>query len=91
VHNAEVVRAVLGGRSGPVRDAVLLNAAAAIVAHDAVDGHPTLDAFLQALRLAADSIDSGAAARTLDAWIRASTADGQLRPKPVPKPGSARP
>lgn len=67
VHNAEVVRAVLGGQHGPVRDAVLLNAAAAIVAHDA--RHPALDAFPDALALAARSIDSGAAARTLDAWI----------------------
>lgn len=67
MHNAEVVRAVLGGQHGPVRDAVLLNAAAAIVAHDA--RHPALDAFPDALALAARSIDSGAAARTLDAWI----------------------
>jgi anthranilate phosphoribosyltransferase len=74
VHNAEVVRAVLDGRPGAVRDAVLFNAAAAIVAHDAVDRHPTLDAFPAALRLAAESVDSGAAARTLDAWIRASNA-----------------
>jgi anthranilate phosphoribosyltransferase len=73
VHNAAVVHAVLGGRPGPVRDAVLLNAAAAIVAHDGVAGRPTLDAFPAALRLAAESVDSGAAARTLDAWIRAGT------------------
>jgi anthranilate phosphoribosyltransferase len=76
VHNAEVVRTVLDGQPGPVRDAVLLNAAAAIVAHDAVHRRPSLDAFPAALRLAADSIDSGSAARTLDAWIRASTGDG---------------
>jgi anthranilate phosphoribosyltransferase len=67
VHNARVVRAVLGGRPGPVRDAVLLNAAAAIVAHDAAPA--ALDAFPAALLLAAESIDSGAAARTLDAWV----------------------
>ena len=34
-HNAEVVRAVLAGGLGPVRDAVLLNAAAALLAADA--------------------------------------------------------
>jgi anthranilate phosphoribosyltransferase len=67
VHNAGVVRTVLGGQLGPVRDAVLLNAAAAIVAHDTT--HPTLDAFPAALTLAAESIDSGAAARTLDTWV----------------------
>jgi anthranilate phosphoribosyltransferase len=60
---------VLGGQPGPVRDAVLLNAAAAILAHDTT--HPTLDAFPAALALAAESIDSGAAARTLDTWIHA--------------------
>jgi anthranilate phosphoribosyltransferase len=65
VHNAAVVRTVLGGRPGPVRDAVLLNGAAAIVAHDAA----ALDAFPDALAEAAESIDSGAAARTLDAWV----------------------
>jgi anthranilate phosphoribosyltransferase len=34
VHNAAVVREVLAGRGGGARDAVLLNAAAAIAAHD---------------------------------------------------------
>lgn len=34
-HNAGVVRDLLAGRRGPVRDAVLLNAAAALVASDA--------------------------------------------------------
>ena len=66
VHNALVVRAVLGGQRGPVRDAVLLNAAAAILAHDSA----ALDAFPAALTEAARSIDSGTAARTLDGWIR---------------------
>ncbi|TWF78233.1 anthranilate phosphoribosyltransferase [Pseudonocardia hierapolitana] len=70
VHNAAIVRAVLGGQPGPVRDAVLLNAAAAIVAHDGA--HPALEAFPDALALAGESIDSGAAARTLDAWTRFS-------------------
>ena len=37
-HNAEVFRALLAGRDGPVRDAVLLNAAAALVAYDGTDG-----------------------------------------------------
>ena len=39
----------------------------AIVAHDGA--HHALDAFPDALALAAESIDSGAAARTLDAWV----------------------
>ncbi|MBB4943261.1 anthranilate phosphoribosyltransferase [Streptosporangium album] len=39
--NAEVVRQTLAGRRGPVRDAVLLNAAAAIAAYDGLDGDLT--------------------------------------------------
>lgn len=78
VHNAKVVREVLAGRPGPARDAVLLNAAAAIVAHDVADGrHPpdaVLDVLPSALDLAARSIDSGAATRTLHAWIHTSNA-----------------
>jgi anthranilate phosphoribosyltransferase len=93
VHNAAVVHAVLDGRPGPVRDAVLLNAAAAIVAHDSVDASPTLDALPAALRLAAESVDSGTAARTLDAWIRAGTQWGSTPetadvPQGSPSPGS---
>ena len=80
VHNAAVVRAVLGGHPGPVRDAVLLNAAAAIVAHDAA----ALDALPAALIEAAESFDSGAAASTLDAWINAG---GSV---PRPSAGSRR-
>jgi anthranilate phosphoribosyltransferase len=76
VHNAEVVRGVLAGKTGPVRHAVLLNAAAAIVAHDVADGPrppgAVLDAIPAALDLAARSVDSGAAARTLQAWRRVS-------------------
>jgi len=36
--NARVVRALVGGERGPVRDAVLLNAAAGIAAYDGLDG-----------------------------------------------------
>lgn len=62
-HNAEVLRAVLGGAPGPARDVVVLNAAAAIwLAGDA----PTLEA---ALPLAEASIDVGAARDRLDAFV----------------------
>jgi anthranilate phosphoribosyltransferase len=71
--NAEVFRALVGGRPGPVRDAVLLNAAAALVAFD---GPPAqlADAFPAALERAAAAIDSGAADRLLTRWIEVSTA-----------------
>ncbi len=71
-HNAEVARAVLAGRPGPVRDVVVLNAAAALVAH-AKPSVPDLDAqFSEQLTRARDAIDTGAAATTLDDWVAAT-------------------
>jgi anthranilate phosphoribosyltransferase len=74
-HNAEIARGVLSGQSGPVRQTVLLNAAAAIVAADgdplAVDGD--LTARLRAgIDRAANAIDSGVAAALLDRWVAAT-------------------
>lgn len=72
-HNAEVVRRTVAGDAGPVRDIVLLNAAAALVAWR-LDGdprqkdRPLAERLAEELAVAAASIDSGAAARTLDAW-----------------------
>ncbi|WP_344070094.1 anthranilate phosphoribosyltransferase [Microbacterium sediminicola] len=78
-HNAAVVRRVLAGETGPVRDIVLLNTAAGIVAYrlsqDASErGRPMLERLSEGLEQAADAIDSGAAAATLDAWVAATTA-----------------
>lgn len=69
--NSEIARAVLGGRRGPVRDAVLLNAAAALVAFD-LDGAPLVDQMRGALARATESVDSGAAAAVLDRWVEAT-------------------
>jgi anthranilate phosphoribosyltransferase len=69
--NSAVFRAVLGGQAGPIRDAVLLNAAAAIAAFDDVLGSAT-EALRHGLPLAERSIDSGAAAATLEAWVSLS-------------------
>lgn len=64
-HNAAAARAILGGEKNGYRDAVLLNAAAALLiagrASDLRDG----------ARLAAESIDSGAAAARLAALAKA--------------------
>ena len=61
--NAEATRAVLAGERSPRRDLVLLNAAAAIkVAGRAPD-------LGDAVEMAADSIDSGAAASVLDKLV----------------------
>lgn len=80
-YNAGVVRELLAGAAGPVRDAVLLNAAAALIAHDAASTPPTEplpDRFPAALARAATSIDTGAAAQTLQTWLR-TTAQAQGR------------
>lgn len=66
--NADAARRVLAGEPGPVRDAVLVNAAAALVAHDGVRGD--LYASLRTgIDRAATAIDSGAAAETLRRWV----------------------
>jgi anthranilate phosphoribosyltransferase len=61
--NAGIIRAILSGEKGPHRDIVVANASAAIVAAGrAAD-------FLEGALLAAQSIDSGAALKKLDALI----------------------
>lgn len=70
--NAAISRRFLDGEGGPVRDAVLLNAAAGIVAHDGPSEAPVADQVAAALPRAAESLDSGAAGQALDAWIKAS-------------------
>lgn len=70
-HNAQVVRNLLAGTRGPVRDAVLLNAAAALVAAGVGEGD-LVKRVTSGLELANRSIDSGAAADALQRWITAS-------------------
>ncbi|WP_329130948.1 anthranilate phosphoribosyltransferase [Streptomyces sp. NBC_01476] len=70
-YNADVARRLLAGETGPVRDAVLLNSAAALVALN--PGQGTLEEQIAArLEQAAHSIDSGEAAAALDRWVAAS-------------------
>ncbi|MBW8799796.1 MAG: anthranilate phosphoribosyltransferase [Streptomyces sp.] len=70
-YNAEVARRLLDGEQGPVRDAVLLNSAAALVALD--PGTGSLAEQLRAgMDRAAQSIDSGAAKRVLERWAAAT-------------------
>lgn len=69
--NAAQVRAVLAGAAGPVRDAVVLNAAGAIVAHAGLSSRAEwLPAWEDGLRRAAAAIDSGAAEHLLARWVR---------------------
>ncbi|TQS44563.1 anthranilate phosphoribosyltransferase [Cryptosporangium phraense] len=72
--NAKVARAVFAGERGPVRDAVLVNAAAAVAAFDGFPGG--LEASLRAgLERVAEAIDTGAAGAALDRWIAVATQD----------------
>jgi anthranilate phosphoribosyltransferase len=70
-HNADVVRRVLAGETGPVRDAVLLNAAAALAVYHAPEAGVE-EALPPALARAAEAIDSGSAAAVLGRWVEAS-------------------
>ncbi|MGH3659270.1 MAG: anthranilate phosphoribosyltransferase [Micromonosporaceae bacterium] len=71
--NAEVVHRLLDGEPGPVRDAVLINAAAALAAFDGLGGDlaGSLD---RGLGRAREAIDSGAAKAVLDRWISVAEA-----------------
>ncbi|HZA18137.1 MAG TPA: anthranilate phosphoribosyltransferase [Pseudonocardiaceae bacterium] len=70
--NAEVVRRLLAGDPGPVRDAVVLNSAAALATHRGLTSDLTED-LMDTARGAAEAIDSGAAAALLERWARLTT------------------
>ncbi|EST34169.1 anthranilate phosphoribosyltransferase [Streptomyces roseochromogenus] len=67
-HNARVARDILAGEQGPVRDAVLLSAAAGLAALEPCD-RPVAERLEDGVRRAAASIDSGAAASILERWV----------------------
>lgn len=76
-HNAAVARRVFSGELGPVRDIVLLNAAAGLVSYALASDssqrdRPLLTRFREQLSVAAEAIDSGAAAEKLRLWVAAS-------------------
>ena len=72
-HNAAQVHSVLAGAKGAVRDAVLLNAAGALVAHAGLSGDAQwLTAWEDGLQRAVAAIDGGAAERLLARWVRYS-------------------
>ena len=78
-HNAGIAREVLAGERGPVRDIVLLNAAAGLVSYGlAADPgqreRPLLARFREQLDVAARAVDSGAAIAKLDQWVAATRA-----------------
>jgi anthranilate phosphoribosyltransferase len=69
-HNAGLIREVLAGKKSARRDIVLLNAAAALVAAGRADH------LRDAVPLAAEAIDSGAAERKLDTLVKFSRPNG---------------
>lgn len=72
-YNAEVARRLLDGERGPVRDAVLLNSAAALVALEPGSGSLT-EQIRAGMEKAAESVDSGAARRVLERWVAVTNA-----------------
>jgi anthranilate phosphoribosyltransferase len=67
------MRAVLAGQRGPLRDIVLLNSAAALLAAD-------IAAILaEGVSLAAAAIDGGGAARALDRFVEVTNSFEQDR------------
>lgn len=70
-YNADVARRLLDGEHGPVRDAVLLNSAAALVALSPGEG-ALAEQLSAGMERAAEAIDSGAARGVLERWVGAS-------------------
>jgi len=69
IENARITRAIFAGESGAPRDAVLLNAAAAIAAYDGNLTQSIQERIAAALIRATEAVDSGATSRLLDNWI----------------------
>ena len=77
--NADVFRRVLGGEPGAVRDAVVLNAAAALAAFDERPSR-LHDAIAAGMARAAAAIDDGRATAQLERWVTVSQAGRSPRP-----------
>ena len=66
--NVAVARRLFDGGIGPVRDAVLLNSAAAIAVHAGLSGDLESD-LASGLQRAGQALDSGGCAALLDRWV----------------------
>ena len=76
--NAAIAREMFAGKAGAVRDIVVLNAAAGMVAFDLIDRPDASDTHIAerltvAMARAAEAIDSGAATRKLAKWAEATS------------------
>lgn len=71
--NARLLREILDGKTGPMRDVVLLNAAAAVIAFEGRALDVDVDElFMQALTKVAQAIDEGSATTLLERWAERS-------------------
>jgi anthranilate phosphoribosyltransferase len=70
--NARVVTDLLAGKTGPVRDVVVLNAAAALVAYEGPVAGELEAQLAEGLDRARSAIDSGAGQAKLAAWVAAT-------------------
>ena len=70
--NARITKAIFAGERGAPRDAVLLNAAAAIAAFDAETELSVHERFAKSLVKASAAVDSGKASALLENWIALS-------------------
>jgi anthranilate phosphoribosyltransferase len=70
-YNADVVRRLLAGETGPVRDAVLLNAGAALAVHAAEPGS-IQERLVAGIVRATEAVDTGSAQATLERWVAAT-------------------
>lgn len=68
-YNADVVRRILDGERSPIRDAVVLNAAAGLVAYDRGASGTLNERMKFALARAEAAVDGGAAAHVLTSWV----------------------
>lgn len=78
-HNASVARHILEGDRGPERDVVILNAAAGLTSFQLAKEPelirlPIVERLRGNLAIAAEAVDSGAAAAKLEEWVAATNA-----------------
>ena len=66
--NARITKAIFSGEKGAPRDAVLLNAAAAVAAFDGEEDLDIHERLNKSLKKATQAVDSGAAADLLEKW-----------------------
>ncbi len=69
-HNATVVEEMVAGKTGPIRDIVVLNAAAALLSFRGVSAVvPLVEQMLEAKQDVEAALDTGASASTLERWV----------------------